>query len=148
MSIISKDSIIVKQFNNAKRMNLDALKAQAVKVNEDTLVEINRQQMLGSRSGNGLLPEYSPLSLELKDFSNYKGIFPHFNLYSTGSFQDKMYSSIQGSKFIVSSRDSKTGKLVSMLGEEIFEFDKSSLEQVRMVVTIDYNKLVHDKLNS
>jgi hypothetical protein len=148
MGIISKDSVIMKQFNNFKRIKLDDVKREAVEVNDKELVEINRQQMQGSRQSDGLLPKYSQISLSLKDFSDYRGIFPHFNLRDTGSFQDKMYGTVQGDNYIVSSRDSKTGSLVARLGQEIFEYDTSSLQQVQMLVTRDYVKLVHEKINA
>ena len=145
--MISKDSVILKQRRNIRRLNTDRITRQAVKANTDTIVQLNRDQMRGSMSGDGLLPEYSQLSLSLKDFDNYKGIFPRFDLYDTGSFQDKMFMSVQGNDWLISSRDSKTDDLVMRLGDEIFELNPNSLQVAQQVVTKDWNKLIHEAIN-
>jgi len=147
MSIISKDSVIMKQYKNAKRISLSKLQAQAVKDNEKELVQLNRDQMRSGRMGNGFLPDYSPYSQTLKDRSNYKATWPTMDLYDTGSFQNKMYMELTPKSVLFDSRDSKTNDLLKRFSDEIFELDPSSLRLAQGITTPNYNKLVHEELN-
>ena len=137
----------MKQFNNSKRLNTDALKAKAVKDNEKELVQNQRDQMRSGRMGNGFLPDYSPLSQTLKDRSSYKATWPTMDLYDSGSFQNKMYMELTAKSVLFDSRDSKTSDLVKRFSEEIFEPDKKTDQINQNEVTPDYNKLVHQNLN-
>ncbi len=147
MSIISPDSVIMKQFKNSKKMSLDKLQADAVKDNEKELVQINRDQMRSGRMGNGFLPDYSPYSQTLKDRSNYKATWPTMDLYKTGSFQKKMYMELTPKSVLFDSRDNKTNDLVRRFSDEIFELDVNSLRLAQEITTPTYNKFVHEKLN-
>ncbi|PNX47942.1 MAG: hypothetical protein BV457_04745, partial [Thermoplasmata archaeon M9B1D] len=74
-------------------------------------------------------------------------IFPRFDLYDTGSFQDKMFLTISANEVLISSRDSKTDDLVSRLGGEIFELNPNNLVFARQATTKTYNKFIHQAIN-
>lgn len=147
MSIISPDSVVMKQFRNSKRLSISAIQSEAVKANEKELVQINRNQMRSGRMGNGNLPDYSPYSQILKDKSNYVAKWPTMDLYDTGSFQNNMYMDLTPKSVLFDSRDSKTDDLLRRFTDEIFELDVKSLRLAQDITTPTYNKNVHKALN-
>ena len=144
-SIISRDSVVLKQLKNRAKMRLPALANNAMKANESYLVEVQQDQMRDSRNAKGLNPVYSPLSQELKSQSDtYRGQWPHMDFYDTGDFQDNMFLKNDGS---FDSTDWKTNTLIQDYGPEILQPDPSTLELGQSVVTEDYFKQVHKELN-
>lgn len=147
MSIISKDSVVLKQGRNFRRINKDTIKKEAIRNKDKELIDTQRNQLRKGRMGNGFLPDYSPYSQKLKDRSNYKATWPTMDLYDTGSFQNKMQLELTSSSVLYDSTDEKTSDLVSRFSEEIFEPYEKTKEINKNIVTPEYNKLIHKEIN-
>lgn len=144
MSIISKDSVILKQARNIKKLSLSNIADKVVKENETDLLNLQRDQMRSGQNAKGDNPDYTPYSLSLKDPSTYLAKKPLMDFYSTGSFQDKMFIEKCG---FFNSKDSKTGKLVGLYGEEILDPNKQTKEIQQSIVDGDVFKIFHKEIN-
>ena len=151
--MISKDSIVLKQLRNAQSINREAMLKSIMLDQKEELTEINKAQMRASETGEGMTPEYSPFTLSIKDFSNYKGVMPHYDLYDTGKFQNAMTMRIEGNSVRFDSTDSKKDEVIDTLSvsmsdpEIIFELNEKHLKQAQDMITPFYFKDYHQALN-
>jgi hypothetical protein len=148
IGMISKDSVIIRQYKNSQKIDRNKLLKQAIKKNEKELVDINRDQMRKGDSGEGKIkPDYSPWYLNFKQGlpSYFAGDSP--DLFLTGSFQDTMFLDVKGDQAEFDSRDGKTTKLVDKYGETLFDLNPNSMELAQDIVTPEFNRLYHLALN-
>ena len=141
----------MKQIKNFGTLDVVKLLSEELKYSEDEIVELNREQMRRSETKEGLMPKYSQPSL--KDTSSYRGKWPHFDLYDTGSFQNAMFMKIEGNKLTIDSSDSKTNKILDRLSfdmedaENVFELNEANMDKAREVVTQGFLKRLHNAIN-
>ena len=155
--MISKDSIVLKQLRNAQSINRESMLKNLLKDEEvqDWLVDIMRLQMRRSETKIGLMPEYADSTLKEKDFSEYMGKMPHYDLYDTGKFQDEMIMRIEGSSVMFDSKDPKTNDILDMLDlagmpdpdENIFDYNNKHLKEAQKAITPFFFKNYHQALN-
>lgn len=102
------------------KLNMTGLVVGAMEENPDELVDMNRKQMDDGtlKTGSPITPDYTPLTKFLKAQKGQP--FDRVTLQDTGSFKSRMMLKIQGESFDIVSDDSKTGKLLSKYGENIF----------------------------
>ena len=146
--MISPDSVIVKQFRNAEKINLSEFIKQIVSDNEQDITDIQRDQMRRGEAADGKIkPDYPPGYLNLKQsLPSYFGDGSP-DLFLTGDFQKAMYIRFSGVKWEFDSKDSKTVKLLDKYGENIFELNPNSLQVAQEFVTPIFNKSIHEALN-
>lgn len=145
MSIISPDSVVLKQLKNFKSMDLNKIANLAVKANEKELIILQQDQMRRGENSEGDNPDYTPYSLGLKMQSDtYFAPPPKMDFYNTGSFQDAMYMDDNGQ---FNSRDSKTAMLTQAYGDKILDPNKQTITIGQSLTTADYFKLVNQAMN-
>jgi len=109
----------IKLGKRAERFNIDIKfhEAMAVQNSEQTLVDLNRKQMMQSKTAKGekITPKYSPNYAAKKGKSNP-------DLFVTGDFQGEMFLSTNENEgiFFISSFDWKIGILVAKYTDNIF----------------------------
>jgi hypothetical protein len=128
--MISKHSIVLKQYRNAKKMNLINILGDVVRSLEVEILDINKGQMLSGLTGDGKLR------------------FPHTDLYETGDFQDAMFLNVSAKKYMINSSDFKTPELVAWQGKEIFDLNPEHLTIAQDLVEPKFFKVVHEQLNA
>ena len=127
--MISKDSVIKKQYRNAQKINYIKILGDVVRSLEPEILEINKGQMLLGLTGDGKLRK------------------PHSDLFETGDFQSSMFLNVSTNKYFVSSTDSKTSMLVDWQGKEIFDLNPEHLTIAQDLVEPKYFKVLHKALN-
>lgn len=121
--------------------NLDVFIADAIEEVNQSLTDLNREQMLDSlRSDDrAITPEYSPKYAKRKGFE-----FP--NLYDKGDFQSDMFLVNDGREFFITSADSKNPMLIEKYSDKIFGIPKSK-QSIAQNISLSslariYNKFV------
>lgn len=150
MIIDSQNSVVLKQLRNSSKINKNALIKDSVKKHEKLILDLNRKQLRsGLKSdGNYIAPDYSPAYLDFKlSLSSYKAPGGVPDLYLSGELQNNMILDIANVQYLIYSTVRYSEKLEQFYGENIFGLLRAHLEQVRGVVTPDFNKKYHLQLN-
>ena len=119
-----------KTIARTKKFDFEKAILKVVRDNDNIAIDLNVGQLgeKGIDSVGVLLPgPYAPFTIDSKrGQSGFGGITGHITLYGEGSFHDKFF--VEASSFPVKldSADSKTGKLKSDWGEDIFGHTKDS----------------------
>ena len=120
--------------------NIKLFQAIAVKNSEEELVNLNRDQMLKSKTSKGALikPKYS------EKYSRFKG-FPNPNLKLSGDFQGEMFLETNENKgeFFISSFDPKITFLTDMY-KNIFGIAPNNIVKASKKATSEFIKLYMD----
>ena len=95
--------------------NLNSNIEQAIIPFEHFLIKFQVDQWRSNQIGHdgNNLPEYSSYSKSLKGLT-------YFNLYDTGSFQNKLTFTMNANLYLFSSTDKKLEKIKSRVGSELF----------------------------
>lgn len=147
--IISPNSVVLKQYKNAKKIKPLKILEQVLssKKLQSQIVSIQRLQVSKGEFGDGSSPAYEPGYLDFKEtLPTYKAN-PRTDLFVTGSFEESKYFKLMGSEWEIDSRDSKTTKLLDRYGETIMELNPEHLKMAQIPVTRLYNKAFHNALN-
>jgi hypothetical protein len=118
-------------------IDLEKLKSDIAAMNEERIVDENRDQLLKGKDNENknIQPKYA--SAEYADYKQSKNSQPEFgipDLKDTGDFQDKMILAISSDNFMITSTDEKTPELtVKYL--DIFGLNEKSLEVVQYNLT-------------
>lgn len=122
--------------------NVHGLVAEAVKAEEERLVNINKRQMLAFKKGDGTdMPDLSPAYAEWKGDKKS-------NLKLTGDLHKDMYLETNGREFFISSLDSKTLKFTTnpRWGEEVFGIAPKSRPEAQRITVESLKKVYYRKL--
>lgn len=81
---------------------------------------LNREQMMAGVTSEEkpIVPAYSPYTRRLKRMAGQPD--DRVTLFSTGAFQDGMFTRVEGDSLVTGSTDSKTDSLTAKYGESIF----------------------------
>ena len=121
---------------------------KAIKEVEPQLIEIQQSQIRHSRTGTGLLPTYQ----SKKDYSNYKGVKPHWDLYDSGKFINSIIMKYSDDKIVFNATDSKSKYIADMLEkrgdsmDNAMTFDDESLELAKTIVIAEFTKMLTNYL--
>lgn len=125
--------------------SMSDMSLQATKVNEQAVVDLNRQQMLGGINSDGsvISPPYAALTMRLKRTSN-----PTPNLKDTGQFQGAMRLDLDfvRGEIRFTSADRKTAALEFKYGPNIFGLTETSLSKAASIIKPTLIRMFREKL--
>ena len=127
--MISKNSIVRKQYKNSQKMNFNKVLSDVLRTNEKEIVEINQGQMLMGEKGLGKIHK------------------PHDDLFETGDFQSAMFMNISSNNVFINSTDWKSELLVEAQGKDIFDLNPENMTIAWDLITPIYNKQIYILLN-
>lgn len=98
MSIISKDSVIVRQFKNMQKIKLPNIAEKSINDNKKDIIQAQQDQLSAGIRGDGkkIKPDYSPSTAKKKGFKT-PNLFDTGDMYkgldiTVGIPNDKSYS--------------------------------------------------------
>lgn len=100
---------------------IEQTKEEAVKLNRLQLYDMSQD-----KNEMSLLIYRSPSYATYKNKRNPKPGLGHPDLFLTGSFQNKMFATVEKETLNISSRDSKTFDLIKQYGDDIFGLSEKS----------------------
>ena len=112
--------------------------------NEETFVNLNRDQMRMGEDGEGSMRDYMSLwyAEDKRERVSYSALYPKIDLYDSGDFQNKMFVKLTGGKWEYWSRDNKTAELVRKEGTAIFDLNPNMMTIARSI----NEELIADKI--
>jgi len=128
--MISKRSVVLKQYRNSKKIDINQILGNVVRELETEILDINKGQMLLGLTGDGKL------------------MAPHTDLFDTGAFQGDMFMNVSAKKYFINSSDSKTNELVEWQGKEIFDLNPEHLTIAQDLAEPKFFKVYHKALNA
>lgn len=126
----------VSKLSSVSEDTLDASLLAIVDRNKSSALDMNISQLFAGRdSKDGNLVQYrSDSYAKFKNNLNPKPGFGNPDLKLTGEFYQGFFADTSKFPVIFSSNDSKTEKLLSQYGEDIFGLDQSNLEEFRQEI--------------
>ncbi len=121
-----------------KRIDMEKLKAEAVRRNADAIAELNRDQLRRglTASGDFIRPPYRSFTYaDLKKASGSLAPFGTPDLKYTGSFHQDMETRVDSRTFNVMSTDDKADELQRKYGSDIFGLTEENKEKARAMTT-------------
>jgi len=92
---------------------------------------LNREQMMAGLDAQEkpIAPAYSPYTRRLKQLAGQPA--DRVTLFSTGAFQEAMFTRVEGDLLVIGSTDSKTEDLTAKYGESIFGLTDDNAGKLR-----------------
>lgn len=92
---------------------------------------LNREQMMAGLDAQEkpIAPAYSPYTRRLKQLAGQPD--DRVTLFSTGAFQEGMFTRVEGDSLVTGSTDSKTDSLTAKYGEDIFGLTETNAARLR-----------------
>lgn len=92
---------------------------------------LNREQMMAGLDAQEkpIAPAYSPYTKRLKQLAGQPA--DRVTLFSTGAFQEAMFTRVEGDRLVTDSTDSKTDSLTAKYGEDIFGLTETNAARLR-----------------
>lgn len=128
---------ISEMYKRFKGLNLRTEVPIIIEQNSELAIELNQKQLYErsvDKNGNALRLYRSAAYADQKNKMNSQPGFWRPDLYLTGDFYRGFFVKVSKNIFAISSRDSKTKKLVDMYGSDIFGLDNISKEKFREVI--------------
>jgi hypothetical protein len=127
---------------NLAALDLERVALQALRQNEQAVLDFNREQLQDSFDREGEpLGEYASIA-----YANMKGRIT-VDLKLTGGFYNAMYLKADEFPVLFDSRDEKTTELKAKYGEEIFGTDKVNTERVaQQIVLSEVSKAILENI--
>lgn len=133
-------STILNMLNKVKSVNLRDQVPVIIEDTKETAIDLNRLQLYSmsqDKNEMSLLMYRSPSYATYKNQRNPKPGLGHPDLFLTGSFQGKMFMTVEKETFNISSKDSKTFDLVKQYGDDIFGLSLKSKQIYANTVVYD-----------
>ena len=127
-----------------RTLNIDSLFADAVMDDAAQVVDANTAQLWEGRDASGsMLPlPYSPMTIAIKSAKGQPT--DRITLKDTGEFHSGFFAQKVGNEVQLSSKDSKTPKLISEWGKDIFGLDAKSREDLKPQFTHNILKRIRN----
>lgn len=92
---------------------------------------LNREQMMAGVTSEEktIAPAYSPYTRRLKRLAGQPD--DRVTLFSTGAFQEGMFTRVEGDSLVTGSKDSKTDSLTAKYGEDIFGLTETNAARLK-----------------
>ena len=92
---------------------------------------LNREQMMEGVTAQErpIAPAYSPYTQRLKRLAGQPS--DRVTLFSTGAFQEGMFTKVEGDRLVTGSTDSKTDDLTAKYGESIFGLTDANADRLK-----------------
>ena len=147
--MISPSSVILKQYRNAQKINLEALLIDIAKKNEQLILDIHRDQLRRGEGGSGKMPKY------FAGYLNYKKSLPSYfgggnaDWYISGQLQEQEFIRFDSKEYEISSKVSYLSDLLDnpRYGDDGLKLNPNSIELVQEKLTPIFNKELHQQLN-
>lgn len=107
-------------YERFERLNTDDVIEQALTETSEQRADLNAEQMFTGveSTGDEINPAYAFSTVQIKRQKGQPS--DRVTLRDTGDFYRGVYSRVEGDEVVISSTDSKTGKLVEKYGPDIF----------------------------
>jgi len=94
-------------YRKLQSLDIEEVARKSIEQTKETIADLNVEQLnKGIRSDGSMMPDYSPVSVEV--YGKPEG---PIKLYDTGAFYQGFTVEVQGDKVVTTSTDSKTEKL-------------------------------------
>jgi len=138
MSNINPDNKIKQLLDRLQKIDTKAILITIIRDNEKYLCDILRYQMRGGFTSKGETPLYSPGYLKYKETLPTYFAEGRADFYVIGNFQKGIFIFIGSDEYNFTSSDSKTMDLQGRYSLEIFEYNETSKDQARKIITPKY----------
>jgi len=147
MIVDQKNSVVLKQFKNAKKINRDKIASVSLLKNKNLVLDLNRNQMrLGINAIGNLFSQYSIPYWEFKrTLPTYKAPDGIADLYLRGHFQTNMNLTVSNDSYDIDSNVPYADRLKRRYNP--FGLSGKYHDAAETKITVDYNSLFHKELN-
>lgn len=148
MVIDQKNSVVLRQLRNDKKISKEKLQAESVLKNRNLILDLNRKQMrLGINANGDLFRPYSIPYWEFKrTLPTYKASDGIPDLFLRGHFQNNMNLTVSADQYKIDSNVPYAEKLNAKYNP-IFGLSENYDKEAETKITIYYNKIYHQELN-
>lgn len=148
--MVSKDSIVIKQYKNSQNINRDILISQAIEAHREFIVKLQKNQLEFGYGNDGkkIAPSYKSFSyaFDKHEMNSFAGL-GNPDLKLSGDMYKGLDFDIDISDSLFFYSDVLYFTDLDVKYQTAFGLSAKSLKLAKPIVTKTYNKLFHEALN-